>query len=1109
MAEGTPRDEPAEPFAHKRLGDFDLIREIGRGGMGVVYEAEQLSLRRRIALKLLPPGLGLTAGAITRFEREARAAAQLHHTNIVPVYAVGESAGCHYYAMELVDGQPLSRILEDLRGEGSNPLLEATVTEMAAGPSAKRSEAAPAEATRKASWSGADPTSFSDSSTGSRAWFDAAAKLVSEVAEALHYAHGQGIVHRDVKPSNLLLSKGGRLCLTDFGLARMAQEPGMTVSGSFLGTPAYMSPEQIAAGRVKLDHRTDIYSLGAVLYELLTSRRPFEGDSREEVLSGILMKEPKPPRRLNPRVPVDLETICLKAMEKDPDRRYGTAAEFAADLRAYRQHELIAARRAGPVRRTAKLARRHPVATAVVAATIVIGVLGGLVWRVSNLRAAEAAARTLADARLDMSEGKYREALGKVETVLAAQPELSDARMIRARLLIKLNRAREAVGEAESLLRRNPNERSAHLVLAAASRGMEGKRLGTSIEEQIKAVEAQTPDSSEAHYLRSLVAPSATDALRHLDRALEIDPGDAEALLERIGRQVELYRFDAALSDCDRLIAVRPRSAHARRQKAWVYYKLHDQDRALAEITKALELDPMDAGSYHFRGIVHLGLVRLEEALADESRAIELYPDDPDFHFSRADVLSWVGRDQEAAADDLKALELSPESPAAYEKVWRFLRSAEGAGKARPVMEQLKTKSADWTDPHARAAAHRVLASMYGEMGDGREALLEVEQAILLDPENWRGRLARARIRRLQQDGNGVESDCDVVARLELVEPAELVDRALEMSSTCRRPDVAIADLTRTIELAPSWAEPYAMRARAFHNLARYEESLADWTKGIALAPAYPDLFYGRGWAGNRRGRYQESLQDFETYIRLAPSDPWGYEARGWDLWALGRDAESLDAFDKCVELAPQDCFESRASANLNLGRLEEALADIDRAIELRPSQAGNYLLRAYLLTYESGTCERIASDLRKVEELMPGGHGDPGGMAYLHVAGLAYACTGLYDPRIALENARRVAEVPEKRVWMQWVLGAELYRQGRYQDAVHALEESLPWDAYHPYADFFLAMTNQRLGRTKQARVHYDRAVAWMEGHNPADLEGRRFREEAAQVLGLGASTR
>jgi serine/threonine protein kinase len=235
--------------------------------MGIVYEARQISLNRRVALKVLPPGLGLTGTAVQRFEREARAAAKLHHTNIVPVHAIGEEEGCHYYAMELIEGEPLSRLVNDLGGQRSNPLMDAAVTQTAT--------AAPAKA-KAASPTTSGPTSLSDTSSSSREWFDTVARLLTDVADALHYAHGRGVIHRDVKPANLMLSNDGRLCLADFGLARVAQEPGMTVSGSFLGTPAYMSPEQIAAGRVQVDHRSDIYSLGAVLYEMLSLQRPLK-----------------------------------------------------------------------------------------------------------------------------------------------------------------------------------------------------------------------------------------------------------------------------------------------------------------------------------------------------------------------------------------------------------------------------------------------------------------------------------------------------------------------------------------------------------------------------------------------------------------------------------------------------------------------------------------------------------------------------------------------------------------------------------------------------------------------------------------------------------------
>jgi serine/threonine protein kinase len=242
--------------------------------MGIVYEAQQVSLNRRVALKVLRPGLGLTYQAVERFRREAEAAARLHHTNIVPVYATGEQDDTPFYVMELIDGPSLDCVLRELRESvgrrkpadaSASPLSPADPDATAPCVEGAESTPAPVEALTAATLS-ADVH-----------YFDTVATMVAGVADALDYARRNGVIHRDAKPSNLLLSPDGRLSLTDFGRARVLAQPGMTITGEFLGTPAYMSPEQIAAGHVPVDHRTDIYSLGATLYELLALRPPFPG----------------------------------------------------------------------------------------------------------------------------------------------------------------------------------------------------------------------------------------------------------------------------------------------------------------------------------------------------------------------------------------------------------------------------------------------------------------------------------------------------------------------------------------------------------------------------------------------------------------------------------------------------------------------------------------------------------------------------------------------------------------------------------------------------------------------------------------------------------------
>jgi serine/threonine protein kinase len=364
----------------QRLGDFEILRELGRGGMGVVYEARQLSLNRKVALKVLSGGLGLTPKAVQRFHREAEAAARLHHTNIVPVYATGEEHGTHFYAMELIDGPSLDLLIRKMRAGASTDGWTAAASTSESDLSPELVQTGPyVEGART---SGA-AVALSSSSLGSgSSYFDAVARMVAEVADALEYAHQNGVIHRDIKPANLLLSSAGRLSVNDFGLARMLEQPGMTMSGEFVGTPAYMSPEQITTGRTPVDHRTDIYSLGATLYELLTLHPPFAGERRDQVLAQILHKEPRRPRKMNKKVPVDLETVCMKAMEKDPDRRYQTAGMMAEDLRRYVNRFAIMARRASLVQRFVKWVRRRPAAATMLGCLLVaVGVALAFAYR--------------------------------------------------------------------------------------------------------------------------------------------------------------------------------------------------------------------------------------------------------------------------------------------------------------------------------------------------------------------------------------------------------------------------------------------------------------------------------------------------------------------------------------------------------------------------------------------------------------------------------------------------------------------------------------------------------------------------------------------------------
>jgi serine/threonine protein kinase/formylglycine-generating enzyme required for sulfatase activity/dienelactone hydrolase len=355
-----------------QIGDFRLERRLGSGGMSVVYQAVQLSLNRRVALKVLPLNLTGGASAVERFHREARAAAKLHHRNIVTIHAEGAESSICYFAMEMIDGQSLDQIIADLHGTRSPQTAEPAV-----------SDADVPEAPTDAETDGrSDAPCVLRNCRSEGEYFNTVARLISEVADALHYAHAEGIIHRDVKPSNLMLARDGRLILLDFGIARICTERGVTLTGSFLGTPRYMSPEQIAGGHEKVDHRSDVYSLGVTLYELLTLEPLFDGDTQQQVIGQVLNKDPRPPRHVNHRIPADLETICCKAIEKEANRRYQSAGEFAEDLRRYLNGRVINAKPAGTTDRLVKFVRRRTV-TVVLAAGVVVATAfaAAITWR--------------------------------------------------------------------------------------------------------------------------------------------------------------------------------------------------------------------------------------------------------------------------------------------------------------------------------------------------------------------------------------------------------------------------------------------------------------------------------------------------------------------------------------------------------------------------------------------------------------------------------------------------------------------------------------------------------------------------------------------------------
>src|ERR1700720_130497 len=319
---------PAKKLAD--FGDYELLEEIGRGGQGVVYRARQKSLNRTVALKVIGLGHWATEAHLKRFRLEAEAAASLEHPGIVPIHEVGERDGSCYFSMKFVEGGQLDEVAK----RQPIPIRQAV-------------------------------------------------ELIAKVARTVHYAHEHGILHRDIKPGNILLDQKGEPHLTDFGLARLVEsESTVTRTLEVLGTPSYMAPEQAVGNNAAVGTVSDVYGLGAVLYQLLTGHPPFAGGTTYETIKLLLDTEPQQPRLLNPKIDRDLSTICLKCLEKNPKRRYSSALALAEDLEHWLKHEPIVARHTGIFARGGKWVRRNPTSALLAASLIALAAAAGwIVWK--------------------------------------------------------------------------------------------------------------------------------------------------------------------------------------------------------------------------------------------------------------------------------------------------------------------------------------------------------------------------------------------------------------------------------------------------------------------------------------------------------------------------------------------------------------------------------------------------------------------------------------------------------------------------------------------------------------------------------------------------------
>lgn len=940
----------------RTLGDFRIVHELGRGGMGIVYEAEQVSMGRRVALKVLPFAALASGKGLQRFHNEVRAAAALDHPGVVSVYSVGEERGVHYYAMQLVRGRSMADLIVQLRAERMDDNSPAG--------SEGASDAPPGadpDATTKAelAHSGGTVESRRD-----RERYRSAARLGIQAAEALQHAHDQGVVHRDIKPGNLLLDAEGGLYVADFGLARVEADAGVTMTGDVLGTLRYMAPEQALAKRSVIDHRADLYALGATLYELLTLERAFTGEDRSELLKQIALDDPKPLRAIDRDIPVDLETIVLKTLQKSPEDRYDNAQELANDLRAFLDHRPITAKRPTPAQIVAKWSRRHVgvVWTAVCAAVLLAIIAIASAVLLTRSRDEAYRQREIAEAKTHAAE--------HAERIATEQAERSDHLAQFLKEMLQSVGPGVSLGQDTTLLRGVLDDTAAKIDDQLADQ----PELQAELRETLGAVYLDLGEypTAEAMLARALAIRQALS---------EADDLDVARLRGRLG---EVYRWQGRNEEAEAMYkeSLRVRrellgSSHptfAEALSGLAYTVRRDKSRlreaevlereALAIRRACFGNESLPVADSLYQLAVTVRRYALPEAVECLEASLEirqslLGPDHPDTALAMRD-LGYALQDIPARAQEgmelmRSALQIQRSVLGAHRDTAMTLHKLGAHMESQAEAEEIHRETLEMQrlalgDEHPDVAGSLIsLSDTLFERGDtnGLRELLRTA------PDDTKAGLQlRVRIyKHLSENDRAIEAYNDLI-RIDPDDAKSYYERSRFYWDTCNEAEPAVADSSEAIRIAPVVASYWKTRGlQRFWGLHQYEKAVADYSEAIRLDDGRADCWYCRGRAHLETGHWRPAIDDLARAIELSPSTSKYWLFRGQAYLGSDKPREALTDLQRAQELGYEDAAELRqglVASHFSLANHQQALeliregaeeGDLDAAFAIDPDE--------------------------------------------------------------------------------------------------------------------------------------------------------------------------